>query len=87
MRTNLFLPCYTQAVQRIVKALAEASVISCNKTTRGGFIKAHIAKIILPLIEPFTIMTIFILILFIIICDVSFPLINIITIEFRLLLI
>lgn len=38
----LRLPCHTQAVERAVKAVTEASATLCNKTAREGFIKAQI---------------------------------------------
>lgn len=38
----LHLPCHTQAVERAVKAVSEASSTLCNKTTREGFIKTQI---------------------------------------------
>lgn len=38
----LRLPCHTQAVERAVKAVTEASCSLCNRTAREGFIKAQI---------------------------------------------
>ena len=38
----LRLPCHTQAVERAVKAVTEASATLCDKTSREGFIKAQI---------------------------------------------
>lgn len=40
----LRLPCHTQAVERAVKTVTEASATLCNKTEREGFIKAQIAS-------------------------------------------
>lgn len=38
----LLLPCHTQAVERTVKTVTEASSTLCNKSDKEGFIKAQI---------------------------------------------
>lgn len=38
------LPCHTQAVERSVKVVTEASLSVCDKTKREGFIKSKLAS-------------------------------------------
>ena len=42
-------PCYTQAVERCVKMVTEASAAVCGASARGGFIRAKLeARRIMP---------------------------------------